>query len=334
MRAALVRVDVVREREERLLVGVVPLEGDLDLAGLARVLDVDDLVVERRARALAVQVLHEVDDAAVVLEGRLEALAALVAEADLEAPGEERHLAEALLERRAVVLDRLEDLQVREERDARAAPVGRLAARELRDRRATLVRLLVLVAVTPDGQVKPLGQRVHHRDADAVQSAGDLVAAAVAELAAGVEDREHDLGCRPALLLVHLHGDAAAVVGDRDAVVRVDRDLDLGGLARERLVDRVVHHLVDQMVQPALARRADVHARPLAHGLEALQDRDVLGAVGAVRSAVLLLGLLRQGVPSISGRASGTHLGGRGRAQFARKSPDARSPVRSHRGGT
>ena len=86
MRAALVRVDVVGEREERLLVGVVPLERHLDLADVAGLLDVDDLRVERLARALRVQVLDEVDDAALVLEARLEALAALVAEVDLEAP--------------------------------------------------------------------------------------------------------------------------------------------------------------------------------------------------------------------------------------------------------
>ena len=100
VRAALVRVDVVGEREQRLLVGVVPLQRHLDLAELARVLEVDDLLVQRLARALAVQVLDEVDDAAVVLEARLEALAALVAEVDLQALREEGHLAEALLEDR------------------------------------------------------------------------------------------------------------------------------------------------------------------------------------------------------------------------------------------
>ena len=97
VRAALVRVDVVGEREQRLLVGGVPLHRDLDLADVARVLEVDDLLVDRVARALRVEVVHEVDDAAVVLEA-LEALAALVVEVDLQALGEERHLAEALLE--------------------------------------------------------------------------------------------------------------------------------------------------------------------------------------------------------------------------------------------
>jgi hypothetical protein len=80
--------------------------------------------MQGRAGALAVQVLDEVDDAAVVLEGGLEALAALVSEGDLEALREEGHLAEALLERRPVVVDHLEDLEVRQERDARAAAVG------------------------------------------------------------------------------------------------------------------------------------------------------------------------------------------------------------------
>jgi hypothetical protein len=45
--------------------------------------------VQRLAGALGVQVVDEVDDAAVVLEARREALAALVGEVDLETPGEE-----------------------------------------------------------------------------------------------------------------------------------------------------------------------------------------------------------------------------------------------------
>ena len=43
MRAALVRVDVVREREDRLLVGAVPLHRDLDHALVGPTLEVDDL---------------------------------------------------------------------------------------------------------------------------------------------------------------------------------------------------------------------------------------------------------------------------------------------------
>ena len=62
-------------------------------------------------------------------------------------------------------------------------------------RRAALVALLVDLAVAPDLEVERLGQRVDHRDADAVQAAGDLVAVVV-ELAAGVQHGQHDLGRR------------------------------------------------------------------------------------------------------------------------------------------
>ena len=56
-----------------------------------------------------------------------------------------------------------------------------------------------------------LRQRVDDRDADAVEAAGDLVAATVAELAAGVQDGEHDLdGRRPSF----------SMIVDRDAARR------------------------------------------------------------------------------------------------------------------
>ena len=235
--------------------------------------------MDRVLGALRVDVLDEVDDAAVVLEAGLEALAALVDKRDPQALGEERHLAEALLEHHAVVVDRLEDLEVRQEGDARAESIRGLAPCQLGLRDAALVALGPLVAVAPHGERELLGERVDDRHADAVEPAGDLVAAAVAELAAGVQHGEHDLGGGPLLLLHRVDRDAAAVVGDRDAVVGMDRDLDLVGLAGQRLIDRVVHHLVDQVVEAARARRADVHAGALADGLETLEDRDVLGPI-------------------------------------------------------
>jgi hypothetical protein len=119
-----------------------------------------------------------------------------------------------------------------------------------------------------------------------VETAGHLVAAAVAELATGVQDGQDDLDRGPALALHHRHGDAAAVVRDRDRVVGVDGDRDLAAVTGERLVHRVVHHLVDEVMQAAHAGRTDVHARALAHGLEALEDRDVLGVVASAPAAV------------------------------------------------
>ena len=56
---------------------------------------------------------------------------------------------------------------------------------------------------------EPLGERVDDRDADAVEAARDLVAVA-AELAAGVELRQHDGERRQALVLDDVDRDAAS----------------------------------------------------------------------------------------------------------------------------
>ena len=79
-----------------------------------------------------------------------------------------------------------------------------------------VVRLAALVLLRPDGAVAgrldahPRGERVHDADADAVQAAGDLVAAAT-ELAAGVEDGVDDF---EGVL-------AGRVLADRDAATVV-----------------------------------------------------------------------------------------------------------------
>src|SRR5881396_1808122 len=46
------------------------------------------------------------------------------------------------------------------------------------------------------------------------------------------------------------------------------------------VVDNSVDDLEDEMMETALARVSDVHARALAHGLQPLEDLDVRGAVG------------------------------------------------------
>ena len=109
--------------------------------------------------------------------------------------------------------------------------------------------------------------------------AGDRVAAS-AELAAGVQHREHDLDGRTLLDGVHVDRDAAAVVDDGDRAVCAQGDRDVVGVAGHRLVDGVVDDLVDQVVQTPLAGGADVHARALANRVEALEDLDVSGVVG------------------------------------------------------
>ena len=286
VRAALVRVDVVREREDRLLVGAVPLHRDLDRAVLALALEEDDLLLDRVL--VLVDVADEILDPALVVELLgLRALAALVGDRDAQAAGQERRLAQALLERGV--------LEARASRRPRRPGGSGSSCRSPSSSapwtigpcgRAADVGLLPLVAVALDGHVELVRERVDDRDADAVQAAGDLVAAALAELAAGVQDGEHDLEGGLVLLLHLRDRDAAAVVDDGHRVVGMDRHRDRVAVAGQRLVHRVVHNLIDKVVQPAHTGRADVHARTLADGLEALENRDVLGVIARLLLSV------------------------------------------------
>ena len=60
--------------------------------------------------------------------------------------------------------------------------------------------------------------------------------------------------------------------------------VDACAVAGHGLVYRVVHHLVHQVVKPSRPRRTDVHARPFADGLKALQNGDcprvIAGCIG------------------------------------------------------
>ncbi len=143
------------------------------------------------------------------------------------------------------------------------------------------------VAVAAHLDLEPLGEGVDHRDTDAVETTGDLVAAA-AELATGVEHRQHDRDRRELLTRGDVDRDAPAVVGDLDTAIGHQRDLGQVAVAGQRLVHGVVDDLLHQVVQAALARGADVHAGALAHRLEALEDLDRAGVVVARLDAVPL----------------------------------------------
>ena len=107
-----------------------------------------------------------------------------------------------------------------------------------------------------------------------MQSAGDLVGVLI-EFPAGVQLGHDDLGRRHAFALVDVGRDAAAVVAHRAGAVGIEHDVDLLGVARERLVDRVVDDLVDHVMQArAVVGVADIHAGTLANGIEALEDLD------------------------------------------------------------
>ncbi len=204
----------------------------------------------------------------------------LVAQHDAEARVEEREFPQPPLQHGMVEFGLREGAGARLERDLGA---GRLAAgaddREGSDRVAMLEADEVLLAIAPDADIHPLGERVDHGGAYAVQAAGDLVAVLV-ELAARVQPRQHHLGGGDPLLDVHVGRDAATVVAHGYAAVGVERQLAARGIAGLRLVHGVVYDLERHVVQAgAVVGVADIHAGPFAHGIQPLEHGDGRGVI-------------------------------------------------------
>ena len=299
-------------------------------------------------RLALVEVLDEVDEPAVVAEGLLDAARlglwiasaptpstscgdrvvlhrlehlgrrrTLVADHDLEALVEEGVLAHPRGDRLEGVRRGLEDVGRRPVGDGGAGALPRLELAhvlELAVRDADAEGLAPEVAAVLHLDDEPARQRVHDADADAVQTTGDLVAAA-AELAAGVQHGEHGRDGRELLARRGVGRDAAAVVLDPHAAVGEQGHHDPVAVAGQGLVDGVVDDLPDQVVQTALAGRADVHAGALADRLEALEDLD--------RGRVVLDAVGRLGHQDCEGRT---------RSRTASESRRSRAPLRRDRG--
>ena len=139
-----------------------------------------------------------------------------------------------------------------------------------------------MVAVAPDIGDEPLAEGVHHRTADTVQAAGNLVATG-AELAAGVQFGERERQRADVLGGMLLDRDATAVVTDPAAAVGQQLHGDQVAVTGQGLVHCVVDDLVDQMMQTALTGGADVHAGALADRFQTLQHLDRGGVVVALR---------------------------------------------------
>jgi len=323
MGTALRRGDDVDEGPDCRVVPRAPPHGDvdvalpLDLAGPEVALRVE--VLDRLGegadtgevpgighRGVGGEEVREVHDAAVVAELlRPRLLAARVGDADREAGDEEGRLPgpiEEILVAEAGALG--EDLPVGPVPDARPRPPPgdpprHLQARRRRERRErvrrrdargvvvrprfTAVEGHPVGPATPvDLHVEPFGQGVHDGGPHPVQAAGRRVGT-TAELPAGVELREHDLHAGQARRLDGVHGNATAVVPHLDGGVRMEDDLDQACVTLERLVHGVVDDLPQAVHEPARVGGSDVHPRPLADSLEALQHGEVAGGVVGLR---------------------------------------------------
>ena len=102
---------------------------------------------------------------------------------------------------------------------------------------------------------------------------------AAAELAPRMQLREHHFDRRNLAFGMTADGNAAAVVADLHRPVAVQSDIHLGREARRGLIDGIVDQFPHEVHEPCATGTADVHARPFAHGLQALKGFDRISVV-------------------------------------------------------
>src|SRR5713226_9365691 len=270
MRAPINGVYSVGEGKNVFAVGVVVLQRDFDFDCAALAFDVDGRIVERGLAA--VEMLDELGDAAGEAEfGAF--FSALVGQRDLQALVQEGEFAKALRQRVEAEGCLIEDGGIRVKRDFRSGFAGLSGLLQFGGGLALFVGLLPDSSIARNFELEPVGERVDHGDADAVQTAGDFVGFAV-EFSTGVQDGEDNFCGRTLFRGVHVDRNAAAFVDHRDGIIGVYGDIDFVGVAGHGFVDRIVDHFPNEMVQSHFARRPDVHRRTQAYGFDAAEHSD------------------------------------------------------------
>src|SRR5699024_10310984 len=93
----------------------------------------------------------------------------------------------------------------------------------------------------------------------------------LAELAASMQPGEDQFDNGGAFLGVRAYGDAASSVPDTDAAVCMHRDIKALCVSGQCLVGRVIDDFLNNMQRVV---SEGIHARPLPHMLQALEDLD------------------------------------------------------------
>ena len=141
--------------------------------------------------------------------------------------------------------------------------------------------LAVLLPLAMDGHIHPFTQGVDHGNPDAMEPTGHLVPPGP-ELAAGVEHGKHGLQSAATGAGMDVGGNATAVVGDAGGAIGMEHHFNGGAVARQGLINRIVHHLVNKVMQTARAGGADIHTRPLPDRFQAFKHLNLFGAVGGI----------------------------------------------------
>ena len=228
-----------------------------------------------------VQPVHKFTNAALGMKGPLPSAFAFICELNDDSTVQKCQLAQPAGQRPRIKIQiGGKNLRIRTKTDLRPAAIARTDIPERGGGNTGPVVLAILPPVPVHVQLQFLGQKVDHGNAYAMQPAGHLVRALV-KFSAGVQRGHDQFGSRTSGLDVRVYRYAPPIVADPCPAIGQQIHLDLCAEPGQRLVNRVVHHLVNQVMQTcSVVRIADIHSRQLADRLAVLKNFDLVRSVG------------------------------------------------------
>ena len=225
------------------------------------------------------QLLHELLDPFLVKKSFGLIFQPLVGQKDLHARVEESQFPETIGQDLELELggDR-ENGGVRLESDQGPGAVRLADDLELLRRLPSLKSHVVNIPVPGYFHLEPIRKSVNTLGSHPVQPARIFVCA-LAKLAARVQVRQHQFNRRHVEFWMHIHGDTASVIPDGARAIHMDSHLDAMAKPGQMFIDGIVQHLENAMMQPALIRVADVHARTFSDRLQPFEFIDLRGIV-------------------------------------------------------
>ncbi len=276
MRPAIGGVDGIGKAEHRLVVVIGVLQSHLDSRLFEIACQVDRFWED--GRLVLVEMPYEGGDAPFEVKGAL-APGGLLRQLNAQAAIQVRHLAKPL-HHQVVIKGRVgEDVRIWFEDRLRSGALRGPYRLHLGGWDALGVFLhpafLIALYLHPD----PGRKRADHRDANAVQAAGNLIATLL-ELSSGVKASHDDFKGRATYFWMFLDRNAAAVVLNRYFVIGMQDNFDGVAGPGQGFVDTVIDDLVDKLLEPLLVCPSDVHAGPAADTFEPFEDLNICGPIG------------------------------------------------------
>jgi hypothetical protein len=81
---------------------------------------------------------------------------------------------------------------------------------------------------------------------------------------------------------MNIRRDPSAVVTHKRRAVFSENNRDFVAVPSQGLIDGIVHHLINKVMQTTGTRGTDVHARALTHRLQAFKNLNLLSTVGGL----------------------------------------------------